>query len=126
MEWALAILLAAAVVLLILSFYISSKTTQEQKRENEVLSATFIKEVNQLKEQISSIELDLEIIAHEAKINSSSEQRIVLREVIDLYRRKYALKTIAAKTNLSESEIEKMIEPFKTTKPKRGNIADES
>ncbi len=126
MEWALAILLAAAVVLLILSFYISSKTTQEQKRENEVLSATFIKEVNQLKEQISSIELDLEIIAHEAKINSSSEQRIVLREVIDLYRRKYSLKTIAAKTNLSENEIEKMIEPFKTTKPKRGNIADES
>ena len=126
MEWALAILLAAAVVLLILSFYISSKTTQEQKRENEVLSATFIKEVNQLKEQISSIELDLEIIAHEAKINSSSEQRIVLREVIDLYRRKYSLKTIAAKTNLSENEIEKMIEPFKTTKPKRGNIDDES
>ena len=126
MEWALAILLAAAVVLLILSFYISSKTTQEQKRENEVLSATFIKEVNQLKEQISSIELDLEIIAHEAKINSSSEQRIVLREVIDLYRRKYSLKTIAAKTNLSENEIEKMIEPFKTIKPKRGNIADES
>ena len=126
MEWALAILLAAAVVLLILSFYISSKTTQEQKRENEVLSATFIKEVNQLKEQISSIELDLEIIAHEAKINSSSEQRIVLREVIDLYRRKYSLKTIAAKTNLSEKENEKMIEPFKTTKPKRGNIADES
>ena len=126
MEWALAILLAAAVVLLILSFYISSKTTQEQKRENEVLSATFIKEVNQLKDQISSIELDLEIIAHEAKINSSSEQRIVLREVIDLYRRKYSLKTIAAKTNLSENEIEKMIEPFKTIKPKRGNIADES
>ena len=113
-------------MLLILSFYISSKTTQEQKRENEVLSATFIKEVNQLKEQISSIELDLEIIAHEAKINSSSEQRIVLREVIDLYRRKYSLKTIAAKTNLSENEIEKMIEPFKTIKPKRGNIADES
>lgn len=126
MEWALAILLAAAVVLLILSFYISSKTTQEQKRENEVLSATFIKEVNQLQEQISNVELDLEIVAYEAGIKSSSEQRSVLREVVDLHRRKYSLKTIAAKTNLSENEIEKMIEPFKTTKPKRGNVDDES
>lgn len=126
MEWALAILLAAAVVLLILSFYISSKTTQEQKRENEVLSATFIKEVNQLQEQISNVELDLEIIAHEVGLKSSSEQRSVLREVIDLHRRNYSLKTIAAKTNLSENEIEKMIEPFKTTKQKRGNVDDES
>ena len=126
MEWALAILLTVAVVLLILSFYISSKTTQEQKRENEVLSATFMKEVNQLQEQISNIELDLEIITHEAGIKSSSEQRNLLREVVDLHRRKYSIKTIAAKTELPEEEIEKMIEPFKTTKPKRGNIADES
>ncbi|MBD3109230.1 hypothetical protein IEO70_12820 [Bacillus sp. AGMB 02131] len=126
MEWALAILLAAAVVLLILSFYIASKTKQDQKRENEVLSATFIKEVNQLQEQISNVELDLEILAYEANLKSSSEQRAVLREVVDLHRRKYSLKTIAAKTNLSENEIEKMIEPFKTIKPKRGNVDDES
>ena len=78
MEWALVILLAAAVVLLILSFYISGKTTQEQKRENEVLSATFIKEINQLQEQISNVELDLEILAHEAGIKSSSEERLSL------------------------------------------------
>lgn len=126
MEWALAILLAAAIVLLILSFYIAGKTKQDQKRENEVLSATFIKEVNQLQEQISNVELDLEILAYEANIKSSSEQRAVLREVVDLHRRKYSLNTIAAKTNLSENEIEKMIEPFKTIKPKRGNVDDES
>jgi len=126
MEWALAFLLTAAAVLLILSFYISSKSSQEQKRENEVLSATFIKEVSQLQEQISKIEFDVEILAHEAGIKSSSEQRGVLREVLDLHRRKYSLKTIAAKTNLSEDEIETMIEPFKIEKPKRGNVADES
>ena len=125
MEWAIVILLGAAVVLLILSVSISKKESEKQQNDNEMLTASMMKEVSDLQEQIRKLELDLEIIAEEANLKSTEEDRLLMREVLDLHRRKYSLGTIAAKTSLTEDELERMIAPFKKAKVKRGNLTDD-
>lgn len=125
MGWALVILFLAAVVLLILSIILSKKSSDGQLRENELLTASFMKEIGDLEDQVRNLELDMEILTEQAAIKSSSQERLLLREVLDLHRRKYSIHSIAEKTNLSENEIETMLTPFKRDKAKRGNVANE-
>ena len=125
MEWALIILFCAAIVLLILSFFLSKKTTEKQERDNEMFTASLMNEVAKLQEQIQNLELDTKIIANEANLRSTAEQRVLLREVLDLYNRKYSIKTIASQKELTENEIERMIAPYKTT-TKKGNATNDN
>ncbi|MGM9925742.1 MAG: hypothetical protein ACI35R_15965 [Bacillus sp. (in: firmicutes)] len=122
MQWAILILFAAAVVLLILSIAASKKAAEEQKKDNELLVASFHKETTQLQEQIQDINFDLEILAEEAALKSTSEERILLRQILDLHRRKYSNKSIAEKTNLTEAQIETLLAPYKKVEAKKGNL----
>ena len=62
-----------------------------------------MEEVHQLQQQIRNIELDAEITAQEAGIlAASSEQRILLRDVLDLHKRGYSFDSIAAKKQMSQ------------------------
>lgn len=125
MEWALAILVVAAVVLLILSFSVSGKTSKTQQEEYTSYHLTAMKEIKNLQEQIRIMELDMEILAHEAGVKSE-EERMLKRDVLDLHRRKYSIETIAKQKSMSVDEVEQLIAPFKKAKTVRGNIADES
>lgn len=126
MEWALTILLCAAILLLILSFSASRKASEKQERDNEMLTASIMGEVKQLQERIRDIEFDTQIIAEEAHLKSTSEQRLILREVLDLYNRKYSIESIASKTEMSEQEVERLLAPYKATLRKGRNEANES
>lgn len=126
MEWALAILFGAAVVLLILSFSISRKTTKEQQQEANAHYASFMKELKELQDKTHYMELDLDIIAQEAGINKTPQERMVLREALDMHRRKYSIESIAKKTNLSEGEVEKLLAPYPNPKVVRGEIVHDS
>lgn len=126
MEWALTILLCAAILLLILSFSASRKASEKQERDNEMLTASIMGEVKQLQERLRDIEFDTQIIAEEAHLKSTSEQRLILREVLDLYNRKYSIESIASKTEMSEQEVERLLAPYKATLRKGRNEANES
>ena len=120
MEWALVILFGVAILLLILSFF---KTKQSSKVDERIegISLNFMEEVHQLQEQIRNIELDAEITAQQAGVlAASSEQRLLLREVLDLHKRGYSLDSIAVKKQLSQSEIERLLRPYMKNKGERG------
>lgn len=120
MEWALVILFGVAILLLILSFF---KTKQSSKVDERIegISLNFMEEVHQLQEQIRNIELDAEITAQQAGVlAASSEQRLLLREVLDLHKRGYSLDSIAVKKQLSQSEIERLLRPYMKNKGGRG------
>ena len=106
MEWALAILLGAAIVLLILSFLKGKFEQSAEKKENDIFSISVMEEINQLQDQVRKIELDSEITAQESGISSiTSEHRILVRELLDLYKRGYSLEGIAAEKELKEDQI---------------------
>ncbi|MFS0784458.1 hypothetical protein [Bacillus sp. 1P06AnD] len=126
MEWALAILFGAAIVLLILSFSISNKKSKEQEEENNAYYATIMKELKDLQDKTRDIELDIEIIAQEAGMKLSPEERVKLREAVDMHRRKYSTESIAKKIELSESEVKRMLAPYVKPKVVRGEVTNDS
>jgi hypothetical protein len=123
MEWALAILFSAAVLLLILSYF---KTTSKHEDQIEQISLTFMGEVNQLQQQIRNIEIDAEITAQEAGIlAASSNQRLLLRDVLDLHKRGYSLESIAKKKQLTMYEIEHLLAPYIKPKDERRKVTND-
>ena len=114
MEWAIALLFAAAVVLLILSFSKNNQQSKSFEKQLEETTFTYMEEINKLQEQIRNLELDSEIIAVQAGfVNGSGQQRILYREILDLYKRGYSAESIALKKQLSVDEIEQLLSPFK-------------
>ncbi|MGE7764840.1 hypothetical protein [Peribacillus sp. NPDC096540] len=124
MEWALVILFGVGVLLFILSFIKKDSIKVDQQLEQ--LACTFGDEVNQLQEKIRKIEIDTEITAQETGILAgSSEQRLLLREVLDLHKRGYSFESIALKTKQSENEIERLLTPYIKTNNERRNVAND-
>ncbi|MFO1443184.1 hypothetical protein KDN24_08140 [Bacillus sp. Bva_UNVM-123] len=124
MEWTLAILLSTAVVLLILSFIKTKQTSSILEKQIDQTSFSIMNEVHQLQKQIRNIELDAEISAHEAGILSrTDEQRILVRDILDLHRRGYAIQSIAEKKELTVNEVESLLAPYMTTKGERSKLA---
>ena len=124
MEWAIALLFAAAVVLLILSFSKNNQQSKSFEKQLEETTFTYMEEINKLQEQIRNLELDCEIIAVQAGfVNGSGQQRILYREILDLYKRGYSAESIALKKQLSADEIEQLLSPFKQLSDEGSNVA---
>lgn len=128
MEWALAILFSAAVLLLIASFIKTRKSTLSIEKQLDQHSLTFLDEVNKLQEQINIVKLDSDIIFQETGILvDSPNQRILLREMLDLHKRGYSFKSIATKSKLSQLEVEQLLAPYVVkAKSGRGIVANDS
>jgi Holliday junction resolvasome RuvABC ATP-dependent DNA helicase subunit len=126
MEWALSILFGAAVVLLILSFIKTKQSSKQVEQQIEEVSFTFTDELNKLQQQIRNMELDAEITVTEAGLlANSSKHRHLLREVLDLHKRKYSLESIATKTQLTKDEVEQLLTPYLTVKDEGGKVAND-
>jgi hypothetical protein len=123
MEWAIALLFAAAVVLLILSFSKNNQQSKSFEKQLEETTFTYMEEINKLQEQIRNLELDSEIIAVQAGLLNGSGQRILHREILDLYKRGYSAESIALKKQLSVDEIEQLLSPFKQLSNEGSNVA---
>jgi DNA-binding NarL/FixJ family response regulator len=69
------------------------------------------------------MELDIEIIVQKTGIESLTlEERTLIRDILDLYRRGYSYASIAAQKNLSEKEVEQLIAPYQSSsKAERSN-----
>lgn len=124
MEWAIALLFAAAVVLLILSFSKNNQTSKSFEKQLDETTFTYMEEINKLQEQIRNMELDFEIIAVQAGfMNGSGKQRILYREILELYKHGYSAESIALKKQLSVDEIEQLLSPFKQLSNEGSNVA---
>jgi len=125
MEWTLIVLIAISAVLLIVSI-ISNRNAEKQKhKEIDLVHVAVMKDINNVNEQIRNLELDIEVVTKEAGIQLTPEEMTFKREVLDLYKRKYSIETIAQKTQVSESEIRQFLTPFLSAKDERSKIAHE-
>jgi hypothetical protein len=124
MGWAIAILFGSAVVLLILSFIKTTQTNSKLEQQIEHVSISVLNEVHELEKQLRNIQLDAEITAQQAgAAPAASEERELLREMLDLYKRGYSVESIAGKTKLKPNEVERMLAPFMAQKAERGLVA---
>ncbi|MEW9052035.1 MAG: hypothetical protein AB2392_12820 [Neobacillus sp.] len=83
-------------------------------------------EIISIQDSIRHIELDFEVITKEAGIHLSPEKKILLREVLDLYKRNYSIESIAEKKQLTVSEIEQILAPFHALKDEGRKVAHEN
>ncbi|MEH7075953.1 hypothetical protein [Neobacillus drentensis] len=125
MEWTLILLIAISAVLLIVSI-ISNRNAEKQKhKEIDLVHVAVMKDINSVNEQIRNLELDIEVITKEAGVQMTPEEMVFKREVLDLYKRKYSIETIAQKTQVSENEIHQFLSPYLAAKDERSKIAHE-
>ncbi|TPE70193.1 hypothetical protein [Halalkalibacterium halodurans] len=110
MEWILVILFVVAIGLLVASFF--TDQTKKQDEQLERFSVSLMEEIQELQKQIRQIELDNEITAAEAGVKRSSEERQLVRQVLDLHQRGYSIESIAMKVQQPEQEVERLIAPF--------------
>jgi hypothetical protein len=124
MGWAIAILFGTAVVLLILSFIKTTQTNSQLEQQIEHVSISVLNEVHELEKQLRNIQLDAEITAQQSgAAPAESEERFILREMLDLHKRGYSIESIASKQQLTPNEVERMLAPYKTRKTERSLVA---
>ncbi|WRP07978.1 hypothetical protein U9J35_07435 [Rossellomorea aquimaris] len=124
MGWAIAILFGTAVVLLILSFIKTTQSNSQLEQQIEHVSISVLNEVHELEKQLRNIQLDAEITAQQSgAAPAESEERFMLREMIDLHKRGYSIESIASKKQLTPNEVERMLAPYVTRKTERSLVA---
>jgi Holliday junction resolvasome RuvABC ATP-dependent DNA helicase subunit len=124
MEWALTTLFVVAALLFIFSYFKNKQASKAEQREIDTIYMSMMEEVNKLQGQIRFLELENEIISQKTGI--SSEERMVLRELLDLYKRNYTIEGIAGKLKLDQSEVKSLLEPYIQTKNEGRKVANES
>lgn len=124
MEWTLAGLFGVSIVLLVISLAKNFHMSKVNHREIDVVHISIMKEINTIQESIKGLELDLEVMAKETGIQLSSEEKALLREIIDLYRRNYSIESIAEMKQVSVNEIEQLLAPYSKVKEERRLVAN--
>src|SRR5436309_14030383 len=112
----LAVLFGASALLLILSIIKNFQASKAEHKRIDMAHISVMKEINDMQESIRNIELDIEVIMQEAGIQLSSKELVFMREVLDLYKRNYSIESIAAKKQVSESEVQQLLAPYQTQK----------
>jgi hypothetical protein len=123
MEWTLIGLIGISALLLIVSIAMNRKAEKQKHKEIDLVHVAVMKDIKDVHEQIRNIELDIEIVTKEAGIQLSPEEINLKREVLDLYKRKYSIQTIAEKKQVSETEVNELLAPYLTLRDERSKMA---
>ncbi|WP_019156780.1 hypothetical protein [Robertmurraya massiliosenegalensis] len=124
MAWALTGLFIVAAILLIFSMYKNKQASMIKQREIDTVYMSMMEEVNKLQNQIRVLSLENEVISQKAGL--SNEERELLRELLDLYKRNYTIEGMASKFKLEPSEVEELLAPFSSSKKEGRKVANES
>jgi hypothetical protein len=124
MEWTLVVLFIISAFLLVFSLVKTYRDSKAQHKEIDLIHVSLMKEINSIQDSIRDIELDIEVVTNEAGIQLSADEKLLVREVIDLYRRNYSIESIAEKKQVSENEIEQLLTPYLTSKDEGGLVAN--
>lgn len=123
MEWTLIGLIGISALLLFVSIAMNRKAEKQKQKEIDLVHVAVMKDIKDVHEQIRNIELDIEIVTKEAGIQLSPEEINLKREVLDLYKRKYSIQTIAEKKQVSEREVNELLAPYLTLRDERSKMA---
>jgi hypothetical protein len=126
MEWTLACLFGISALLLIVSIKKNRNASKEEQKGIDLVHVSLMKEINDIQETIRNIELDIEVVMKEAGSQLSPQEKLFMREVLDLYKRDYSMASIAEKKQVPVSEIEELLAPFQTLKNERRKVANEN
>ncbi|WP_246943332.1 hypothetical protein [Bacillus pinisoli] len=110
MEWALGLLCGSAALLLIFSYFQNKQQAKTDQQKLDTMYLGMMEEINKLQTQMKKIEIDGEITAQEVGI--TKEERQLLRELLDLYKRGYSMESIASKKNVQEHQIQELLAPY--------------
>ncbi|MEH6995861.1 hypothetical protein V7075_24710 [Neobacillus drentensis] len=124
MEWTLFGLFLISAILLGFSLVKSYRDSKVEKKQIDLVHVSIMKEINSIQDSIRDIELDIEVVINEAGIQLSADEKLFLREVIDLYRRNYSIESIAEKKEVPETEIEQLLTPYLKIKDEGGLVAN--
>lgn len=125
MEWTLAGLFGISIIMLVISISKTSKQSKAEHNQIDLIHISTMKEINAIQDSIRNIELDLEVVMKEAGVQLSSEDKVFMREVLDLTNRNYSTESIAEMKQVSVNELEKMLAPYRTIKEGR-KVANEN
>ena len=123
MEWTLFGLLLLSALLLAFSIIKSYRDSKAEKKQIDLVHVSMMKEINSIQDSIRDIELDIEVVIKEAGIQLSADEKLFMREVIDLYRRNYSIESIAEKKEVSQNKIEQLLTPYLKLKDEGGLVA---
>ncbi|MGG1675251.1 hypothetical protein ACIFOT_05785 [Neobacillus sp. NRS-1170] len=126
MEWTLAGLFVISVLLLIFSISKSTHAAKVEHNQIDLIHISTMKEINSLQESIRNLELDNVLLMKEAGVQLTSEEKILKREVLDLFKRNYSLESIADLKQVSVNKIEKIVAPFQDLKDEGRKVANEN
>ncbi|TDL75520.1 hypothetical protein E2R56_06865 [Rhodococcus qingshengii] len=124
MEWTLFGLFLISAILLGFSLGKSYRDSKVEKKQIDLVHVSIMKEINSIQDSIRDIELDIEVVIKEAGIQLSADEKLFMREVIDLYRRNYSIESIAEKKEVPETEIEQLLTPYLKIKDEGGLVAN--
>jgi hypothetical protein len=124
MEWTLFGLFLLSALLLGFSLFKSYRDSKVEKKQIDLVHVSIMKEINSIQDSIRDIELDIEVVIKEAGIQLSAEEKLFMREVIDLYRRNYSIESIAEKKEVPETKIEQLLAPYLKIKDEGGLVAN--
>jgi isochorismate hydrolase len=123
MEWVLGLLFGTASLLLIFSFIQNKQSAKTEQQKLDTMYLGMMEEINKLQIQMKNIEIDGEITAQEVDI--TPQERHLLREILDLYKRGYSMESIASKKQIDENEIQQLLAPYITSGNERRKVANE-
>jgi hypothetical protein len=126
MEWTLAGLFGISAILLIISIVKASHASKVEHNEINLIHISTMKEINAIQESVRNMELDIEVVINEAGIQLSSEEKLFMREVLDLYKRNYSIESIAEMKQVPVSEIEQLLAPFQKLKDEGRKVVNEN
>ncbi|MGX6443195.1 hypothetical protein ACWM35_08270 [Neobacillus sp. K501] len=126
MEWTLAVLFAVSTLLLVISIVKTNQTAKVNHNQVDMVHISMMKEINTIQDSIRDLELDMEVVMKEAGIQLSPEEKLFMREVIDLYRRNYSIENIAEQKQVPMSEIEQLLAPYQKLKDEGRKVANEN
>lgn len=124
MEWTLFGLFLLSALLLVFSIVKTYRDSKLEKKQIDLVHVSMMKEINSIQDSIRDIELDIEVVTQEAGIQLSAEEKLFMREVIDLYRRNYSIESIAEMKEVPVTEIEQLLTPYLKIKDEGGLVAN--
>ncbi|MEC1520469.1 hypothetical protein ACIQAA_23425 [Neobacillus sp. NPDC093182] len=124
MEWTLFGLFLLSALLLVFSIVKTYRDSKLEKKQIDLVHVSMMKEINSIQDSIRDIELDIEVVTKEAGIQLSAEEKLFMREVIDLYRRNYSIESIAEMKEVPVTEIEQLLTPYLKIKDEGGLVAN--
>lgn len=124
MEWTLFGLFLLSALLLVFSIVKTYRDSKLEKKQIDLVHVSMMKEINSIQDSIRDIELDIEVVTKEAGIQLSVEEKLFMREVIDLYRRNYSIESIAEMKEVPVTEIEQLLTPYLKIKDEGGLVAN--